>query len=147
MASGTATVFNEAKRKLINGTIDLDSNTLKACLTGSAQALSASFNGSSTDARYADLTAEVANGNGYVSGGVTLTGVSVSGETGTVTFTTNPASWSSATFTAKYIVIYSDSATNKDLICYMELESGSTVSPSNGTLTVNPSASGWFTLA
>lgn len=145
MASGTFTVFNEAKRKLVNGTIDLD-GTIKACLTTSAVSLTAGFNGSSTDARYADITSEVANGNGYATGGVTLTGVSVTGETGTVTFTTNPASWSSATFTAKYIVLYADN-TNDDLIGYMELESGSTVSPSNGTLTVNPNASGWFTLA
>lgn len=147
MAAGTFTVLRRAKTKMVNGTIDLDTHTIKAALVTSALSLTDDYAGTSTDARYADLGAnEVANGSGYTTGGVTLSGVSLTRSGATVTFTSNPASWSSATFTAKWIVLYADN-TNDDIIGYMELESGSTVSPSNGTLTVNPHASGWFTLA
>ena len=72
MAAGNWTVFNRAKLKLANGTFDLDTNTFKMALTTSSQALADTFAGTSTDCRYADLTAEVASGGGYTTGGKTL---------------------------------------------------------------------------
>lgn len=146
MAAGNFIVLNIAKKKLADGTFDLDTHTFKAALGGSGQSLDATFAGSSTDARYADLTAEV-TGTGYTAGGVTLTSVTWTRTTGTIAWTSAAPAWTTATFTAKYLVIYDSTNTNKDILGIMELESGSTVSPSAGTLTVNPNASGWFTLA
>lgn len=78
MAAGTPTLFIPAKKKLLTAGFNLTSDALKAVLTTSAQALVAGFVGASGDARYADLTAEVANGNGYTTGGQALAGVALS---------------------------------------------------------------------
>lgn len=164
MAAGTFTVLNLAKQKLVDGTFDLDSQTWMAALTtaawttGAAFPPAATFVGTSGIAKYADLATagagnsnvQVANGNGYTTTGTALSGISLTTSTGTVTFTSSPVTWSSATFDAKYIVIYSNTATNKDILGYMDLNttsSSAVVSPSNGNLTVTWNASGMFTLA
>jgi hypothetical protein len=163
MAAGNFTLLNLGKLKIVDGTIVLGTNTFKAALTTAAWTNTAAFPpatafvGTSGAARYADLATagtsstnvEVANGNGYTTGGVALTGISLTQTTGTVTFTSAAVSWSSATFDAKYIVVYSNTATNKDILGYMDLNVASTtavVSPSNGTLTVTWNASGMFTI-
>lgn len=148
MAAGNFTVLNIAKLKLLNGVHDLDTHVYKMALCTSTQALDATFAGTSTDARYADLTAQVANGNGYTTGGKTLT-MSVSRATGTITVDCNDQSWTAATFSAKYAVIYNDTATNKDILGVVDLETtvGTGLSPSNGTLDVTINAAGLFTLA
>lgn len=145
MAAGPWQVFNRAKTKLANGTFDLDTQTFKMALTQAAQALTDDFAGSSTDCRYADLTAEVPNGSGYTTGGKTLT-CTWTRSTGTVTFDCDDQSWTSSTFTAKYAVIYADN-TNDDLLCFCELDTGGSVSTLNGALQVLIHANGVFTLA
>lgn len=147
MAAGPFTVFNIAKLKLLNGTHDLDTHVYKMALVTNAQSIDATFAGTSADARYADLTAQVANGSGYTTGGKTLT-MAVSRSTGTVTVDCDDQSWTSSTFSAKYAVIYNDSAPSKDLLGFVDLETGvaSGLSPSNGTLSITINASGLFTL-
>jgi len=145
MAAGAWQVFNIAKEKLADGTFDLDTNTFKMALTTDAQALAATFAGTSTNAQYSDLTNEVANGGGYTTGGKTLTATWVR-STGTITFDCDDQAWTSSTITAKYAVIYADN-TNDDLLCFCELDTGGSVSTVSGTLTVAINASGVFTLA
>ena len=146
MAAGSWTVFNIAKEKLADGTFDLDTNTFKMALTTDAQALAATFAGTSTNAQYSDLTNEVANGGGYTTGGKTLACTWVR-STGTITFDCDDQAWTSSTITAKYAVIYADNAGNDDLLCFCELDTGGSVSTVSGTLTVTINASGVFTLA
>lgn len=146
MAAGAWTVFNLALKRLADGIFDLDTHTFKMALTGTTQALDATFVGTSTDCRYSDLTDEVPNGSGYTTGGKTLA-CTWTQSTGTITFDCDDQSWTSATFTAKYAVIYDDTAANKNLLCFCELEVGSSLSPSSGTLSVTIHASGVFTLA
>jgi hypothetical protein len=146
MAAGAFTVFRRAKTKLANGLFDLDTNTFKMVLTTDAQALTDDFAGTSTDCRYADLTDEVANGNGYTTGGKTLTATwTRSGAT--VTFDCDDQAWTSSSFTAKYAVIYEDNGGNDDLLCFCELDTGGSLTTVSGTLTVTINASGVFTLA
>lgn len=149
MAAGSFTVLNTAKLKIVNGTIALGSHAFKAALFTSSLSISATFTGTSTNAQYGDLSNEVANGNGYLTGGATLSSVSLTGSTGTVTFTSAAPSWSSATFTAKYLVIYDNTNANKDIVGFMDLDTGapSGDSATAGTFTVNPNASGWFTIS
>lgn len=99
MAAGAFTPFNKAKREIAAGTFSQD-KTFKVVLTTSAQALTAAYTGD-----VAGLTAEVANGNGYTTGGKTLTNVAYSGDTGTVKFDADDVIWTSATITAKYAVV------------------------------------------
>lgn len=138
MAAGNFTILNIAKPKIGNGLIDLDTHTFKIALCENGQALAANFIGASTDGRYADLTDEVPNGTGYTTGGETLANVTWAGGTGTVTFDADPTTWVAATFTAKYAVIYDDTAANKDILGFVDLE---TTDPAGRS-----SAGGDFTL-
>lgn len=57
-------------------------------------------------------------------------------------------SWTGATLVAKYMSIYDNTATNKDLLASVDLEttSGTGVSTTAGTLTYTPNAGGFLTL-
>ena len=59
MAAGKVTVLNVALDKLGRKVFDLDADAFNVVLTTNAQALSAAFTGTSGQARYSDLTAEV----------------------------------------------------------------------------------------
>lgn len=145
MPAGNWIVFNRAKLKLANGSLDLDTNPFRMVLTTSSQALAATFVGTSTDCRYSDLTAEVV-GTGYTATGKLLTATWTQA-TGTITFDVDDQAWTASTITAKYAVIYADN-TNDDLLCFVDLETGGgSVSTVAGTLTVTINPSGVFTLA
>ena len=147
MAAGAWTVFNIAKKKLADGTFDLDTHVWKMALTTSAQALATTFVGTSTDCRYADLTNEVGSGGGYTTGGKTLTPTWTQ-STATITWDVDDQAWTSSTITARYAVIYDDTSANKNLLAYCLLDSTpADVTTTSGTLTVAIHASGVFTLA
>lgn len=145
MAAGNFTLFNRGKLKYHSGAVLLGSHSFRAMLTGSGQALSATFTGTSTDCRRSDLTAEV-TGTGYTANGVTVT-LTVTEATGTITVDSTDPQWTGSTITAKYCVWYDDTNVNKDLVGFVDLETGGggTVSTTNGTLTITVNASGLFT--
>jgi hypothetical protein len=147
MAAGSVTLFHLAKKKLLDGTIDLDGHTFKVVLCTSAQALAANFAGSSTDCRLADLTAQLATANGYTNGGATLGSITLNQSSGTVTFDAADVVWTlSGSITAKYAVIYDDTVVNDPLIGFIDLDTGGgSVSPLPGTFTIQWNASGIFT--
>lgn len=148
MAAGPWTVFNKAKEKIGDATIDLDGHTFKVALCGASQALAADFTGTSTDCRYADLTDEAANGNGYTTGGETLGSVTWTESAGTVTFDCANIEFDSLTKSGlKYAVIYSDTATNKDLLAFCALDTDTTIAVTDGTLTIAIHEDGVFTLS
>lgn len=141
MAAGNWTFTNGARTSLLNGTFDLDSDSFKIALFTSSSNIGAA------STTYAGVTNEVANGNGYTTGGAAVTG-SLSGTT-TVTFdTTDPAVWtaSGAGFTARYAVLYE---VGGNVLCYCLLDNTPadvTITAGN-TLTLTINASGVFTLA
>ncbi len=147
MAAGAVTIFNIAKGKLLNGTVDIDGHTFKVVLCNSTQALPATFVGASTDARYADLTGELTTGSGYTAGGVALASVTWTQATATWKFDAADTSWAGITATFKYVVCFDDTAANDPLIWVIDCDTGGgSVSVSAGTLTVQYNASGIFTL-
>lgn len=147
MAAGAWFVLDRAKEKLADGTFDLDGHTFKVALCGVSQALAADFAGTSTDARYADLTDELANGDGYATGGATLSGVTWNRSGSVVTFDCNDPQWTEMTKTGiKYGVIYSDTATNKDILAVCDLDTDGTIAVTDGTFTIVINADGVFTL-
>lgn len=92
---------------------------------------------------YSDLTDnsdEVANGNGYTTGGVTLSGFTtgISGSIAYLDWTTDPA-WNSSTFSTVGAIIYNSSKSNKAL-CVLDFDG--VFSPSNGTFTITFPAPG-----
>ena len=131
--------FNSFKQKIADGTIDLDTHSFKVCLLTSA------YTPTATHTQYSNLTGEVANGNGYTTGGKALTSVTWTQASGTATWDAADPVWTSSTFTARYAVIYDDTATNKDLMLLIDF--GSDKSPSNGDFSIVFNAAGIFTLA
>lgn len=94
------------KTELLGGIHDLDTDTIKIALFTSSATLDA------TTTAYSS-TNEVANGNGYTTGGNTLAGavISSSGTTAFVDFT--DSTWTSASFTARGALIYNSSKSNR----------------------------------
>ncbi len=123
MAAGTWTFTNGARTSLLNGTFDLDTDSLKIALFLSTSNIGAA------STTYAGVTNEHANANGYTTGGNAVTG-SLSGTT-TVTFdTTDPAVWtaSGGSITSRFAVL---SVVAGDVIAYALLDS----TPADGSAT------------
>ncbi|AVO21627.1 minor tail protein [Mycobacterium phage MooMoo] len=101
MAAGTWTLPNGARQNLLNGTFDIDSDSWKVALVTSSSNIGASTT------TWAGVTGEVANGNGYTTGGIAVT-LTLAGTTSvTVSFATNPV-WtaSGSGITARWAVLY-----------------------------------------
>ena len=122
----TSAFCTSAKSEFLQGT-HTSADTYKIALYTSAASLDA------TTTAYT-ATGEVANGNGYATGGTTLTGFSVttSGTTAILDFTTDP-SWANSTITARGALIYNSTKTNKAVAVY---DFGADKTSSNGTFTV-----------
>lgn len=152
MAAGKWKVYEDTKKYLADGTLDLDDTTnwKMALFTSSSNCNTLSVG----TAVYADLTNEVANGLGYTTGGATLTGISWTETGGTATFTCSAASWtaSGGSIVARYAVIYKNATVNsivKPLVCVCLLDTtpaNITVTDTN-TLTITINVSGIFTLS
>ena len=142
MAAGTWTFPDASRKKLIDGTFDLNTDSFKMALFLSTSNIGT---GSTT---YAGVTNEHANANGYLTGGIALSGVTLAGTT-TVTFDdTNDFVWtaSGGSITARFAVIYE---VGGDVLCYCLLDSSpaDVTATTGNTLTVAINASGILTLS
>ena len=146
MPAGKWKLYNTAKVNISNGTTDLDSHVFKIALFTSA-----SDANTLTESVYSGLTNEVANANGYTTGGLTLSGVTWTQTGGVATFDATDAVWtaSGGSITARFAVIYDDTAATKPLLCVCLLDTApADVTATNGnTLTIQFNASGIFTLS
>ena len=140
----TFVFFHEFKNNLGNGAIDLDSHTFKAVLSNTAPVVG-------TDDELADVT-QIANGNGYTTGGVTLTSVTWS-ETGAglgvwrfnaADFTWTASGGSIGPF--RYIEIYDDTSTGDKLVGYYDYGAPITITDGNA-FTVDIGTNGIFELS
>lgn len=132
----TTAVSNQCKQDWLNG-VHQPGDTYKAALIKTGHAGTFDKN---TD-NYSDLGAdEVANGNGYTTGGKTLTGFSV-GITGDVAHLSfdDPA-WTAATFSADGLLIYNSSKSNK--VLGVHAFPNAPVAATNGTFTADLPAPG-----
>jgi hypothetical protein len=110
------------------GLHDLDSDTIKIALFTSSASL-----GAATTAYASSGINEVANGNGYTTGGVTLASASVVENSTSGCFSANNPEWTSATFTARGAMIYND--TESDLAIAI-LDFGGDFSVAGGTFKI-----------
>ena len=140
----TFTFVHEFKNNLGNGAIDLDSHAFKAVLTNTAPTIA-------TDDELADVT-QIANGNGYLTGGVDLTSVTWS-ETGAglgvwrfnaADFTWTASGGSIGPF--RYIMIYDDTSTGDKLVGYYDYATNITITDGNA-FTVDIGTNGIFELS
>ena len=146
---GQTFVFNTAKEWLADGMFDLDDFVWKIALITSLPVVT------QATPNLSDYS-EVASGNGYTSGGETLTATWVeSGGTVTFTFTGTPAaSWTQNALGPTDIVaglIYSPSSSPiNQALGFVDFRSGSpatAISLQAGDISYTPHASGFFTLA
>ena len=101
----TQAFCTSAKADFLGGVIDLDTDTIKIALYTSAATLSAATTAYAT-------TNEVV-GTGYVAGGNTLTGATISSSGTTAFVDFNDTTWATATITARGALIYDSSVSNK----------------------------------
>jgi hypothetical protein len=106
--------------------IHLAADTYKIALYTSAATLNA-------DTTAYSATNEVANGNGYTTGGATLTGFAVAKGSGKAWLDFNDASWPTSSITARGALIYNSSRSNKAV---MVIDFGANITSTNGTFLV-----------
>ena len=123
----TQAMCTQFKRDVMLGVHDLDTHTIKIALYTSSASLSASTTAYTT-------SNEVANGNGYTTGGVTLANASVITNSTSGCFDSDDPSWTSATFTANGALIYNDSASSNEAIAVLAF--GGDFSVAGGTFKI-----------
>lgn len=106
MAS-TVTIFNSFRKYISDGTIDLDTDTIKGALIASSYTVNA------THTILADVSAhEVSSGAGYTTGGTTITSPSVTYSGAVSKFSGDPALWLALTKTFRFILLYGNVTRN-----------------------------------
>lgn len=136
-------IYNSAKRYLINGTINLASDTIKVMLV----TVSYTPNIDTHDFRD-DVTNEV-SGTGYTAGGATLATktVTVDNTNDRAVFDADDVTWTTSTITARGAVLYKSrggAASADELICYFDF--GSDKVSSSGDFVISWSSNGILTL-
>jgi len=131
-------VYNAFKKNIMNGGIDLDTDTIKVALVTSSYTPNAD-----THEDFADITNE-AEGTGYTQGGATLSNKAVTADNtdDEGVFDADDVTWSSSTITARGAVVYKSTGTpaNDLLVCYIDF--GTDKTSSNGDFTVSWNAEG-----
>ena len=122
----TQAMCTQFKRDVMLGLHDLDTDTIKIALYTSSATLNATTTAYTT-------SNEVANGNGYTTGGVTLASASVIINSTSGCFDSDNPEWTSATFTARGALIYND--TESDLAIAV-LDFGGDFSVAGGTFRI-----------
>jgi len=121
-----------------NAEIDLAADDIRVALTTSSYTPN-----QDTHDYFDDITNEVANGNGYTSGGELLAAKTVGTTLNVFTFdNTADTVWTSSTFTAARAVVYKDTGTpaTSPLICWIDFDGDK--SPSSGSLTISWATAG-----
>ena len=136
----TAKWYGKAFLSILNKEIDLGSDTIKVMLCTS------SYTPDQDTHDYKDDVTNEVSGAGYTAGGATLGSVTVTYTAGsnTITFDAADTTWSSATITARYAVVYDDTATNDPLLLYVDF--GADVTSTGGNFTITWNASGIATI-
>ena len=136
--------FNLTMDDLCKGVMNLSSDVIKVMLTNTLP--------TATKHIYSDVSGtELANGNGYTTGGATVAGTGVSNSSGTESFAASATTFTSVTGSMgpfEYIIYYDSTPATKTLLGWYSYGSALTLNGANGdTLTLTPASSVLFTLA
>ena len=122
----TQAMCTQFKKDVMLGLHDLDSDTIKIALYTSSATLNATTDTYTT-------SNEVANGNGYATGGVTLANASVIENGTSGCFDADNPEWTSASFTARGALIYNDTDGDRAIAV---LDFGGDFTVSSGTFRI-----------
>ncbi len=142
MAATAWTIHDDFILRLGQSLIDLPDDTLRMALFQSTSNAETQSLGN-----FSQLTNETANGNGYTSGGSTLSGVTWTESGGISTLNCNDVTWtaSGGSIVAQIAVIYDDTDANKTVIAHSTLDPNSLNITTGNSLTVVINAAGVFT--
>ena len=127
----TANWFLHAIRLAFNKEIDYLDDTIKVMLVSNAWVPDQLNND------YLDEVTNEITGAGYTAGGITLTNKAITPDANRMRFVADDITWTGATFTARYAVVYDDTpfnASSKPLLGYIDFGEDKTVN--NGTFTI-----------
>lgn len=132
-------IYNNAREALLNGDIDLTSDTIKVAL------VTASYT-PDQDAHDAwdDVSANEVSSSGYTAGGATLSSKTVTQDNTNdrAVFDAADVSWTGVTFSTRYGVVYKDTGTPATSLLIALLDWGSTKSPSAENFSLTWDANG-----
>lgn len=135
-------IYNNFKKLIMNGGIDLDTDTIKVALVTSSYTPDQDVHDF-----FDDVTNEV-SGTGYTAGGATLGSVTVTADNtdNEGVFDAADTSWTTATITARAAVIYKSTGTasTSALIAYVDF--GSDKVSTAGTFTISWNSEGILNL-
>lgn len=136
-------IYNSFKRDIMNGSIDLDTDTIKVMLVTSTYTPD-----QDAHTKRSDITNEV-SGTGYSAGGAALANkvVSVDNTDNEGVFDADDLTWASSTITARGAVLYKSrggASTADELICYIDFTTDK--SSSSGNFTIQWGAEGILNL-
>lgn len=152
MAAPATNWFRKVVEDALENTqaIDLNADTIKTALYTDAAFSGVSFD---TNIGYGatpwnDANHEVANGNGYTTGGFTHTVPALTVAGGTITFDVNEdAQWTDSTITARGALVYDSTAPGSNAYGLVFFNFGGDKVSTSGTFTVQWSASGILTFS
>ena len=147
MAATAWAFYNSFREKLGEGDFDLSGTSVNFQMSlhtsaGSANATNAALS------TYASIGSEVANGNGYATGGLSVSGRTwaAGASAGVFRFDSTAVVWTATggdISSIKFAVIYQSGG---KLVCYSKLTTSQFTLSEDNTLTVTPSANGIFEL-
>ena len=143
MAVAAWIFYNEAKKYLMNGTIDLDTDVFKVSLHTSASNAS-----TATLSTYASVNNEVANANNYATGGKSMTAITWASGASASEYRWDATAlvWtaSGGSISAVKFAVARNSAGK--LMAWSKLSTSQFSVTTGNTLTLTPSANGIFEL-
>lgn len=149
MAAGPWVVYNKAKKKIGNATLSLAATTYRMSLHTSA-----SNAATLTHSTWNQVTSEVTQANGYLTGGASLTGENwtATADPTIYRFDVDDVVWTGTGGSIagiKFAVIYISAATtaNRHALCVSQLTSQQFALNQNNTLTIQINSAGVLTLS
>lgn len=128
-------IYNAFKKNIMNGGLDLDTQTIKVALVTSTYTPDQDLHED-----FADITNEVV-GTGYTAGGAALASKTVTADNtdNEGVFDAADVTWSTSTITARGAVVYYDStvAATSLLICYIDFVTDQSSSAGDFTISWN----------
>lgn len=126
-------IYNSFKRDIMNGALDLDTDTIKVMLVTSSYTAD-----QDAHTKRSDVTNEV-SGTGYSAGGSALANKAVTADNtdNEGVFDADDLTWSTSTITARGAVLYKSrggASSADELICYIDFGSDKSSSAGNFTL-------------
>ena len=136
-------IQNTFKQRIMNGSIDLDTDTIKVMLLDNSHTQNVD-----THEFIDDVSGDEVSGTGYTAGGATLSNkaVTVDNTDNEGVIDADDVTWGSSTITARYAAIYKDTGTPSTSPIIAIIDFGSDKSSSAGDFTISWAAEGILNL-